>query len=112
MPVAWIVEIGEHVHGDIAILRGDFRTAHQRQMEVVRRLPGLLPSGGRIVVGDCHTMQAERLRLLNHFTRRARAIREHGMAMQIPALLRRSRWHDIFTHDSIVNECNRHMCRF
>ena len=35
MPVAWIVQVREHVHGDIAILRGDFRTAHQRQMEVV-----------------------------------------------------------------------------
>ena len=103
MPVAWIVLVRQHVHGDAAVLCCDLRTAHQRQPIVHRRLLGLHPAGRRVVVSDRHAMQPGLFRLPNQGPGRLGSIGKHGMAVQVPAMGRRVHGHRWLVHGSHPN---------
>ena len=49
----------KHMHGHIAVDGGDFRATQQRQSNLLRSGQRILPTGGRVMIGNRNTMQSQ-----------------------------------------------------
>ena len=100
--VGRIVLEGEHMHGHIFVDGGDLRAEQQRQSGFHGGRARFPPSGGGVMVGDGHTVQAKQPGLSDQRAGRFRTVGKDGMAMDIPTL-RGLRGVPHVTHMTIVS---------
>ena len=93
-----IILVAEHVYGDVLIRGGDFGAAEQRQTDPMGCGFGLRPAGGGVMIGNGHALESQCLGLFGQCGRRFRAIREDGMAMDVPPDGGRLQRHHISSH--------------